>query len=131
MQKSLQVLLQCLFMYIKTQVENLYGSDSFFTLDQIMHLHIIFHELALTQGSCYIELPEWITKKKAVIYPKNPNEECFKWKFMTALHHEETEDHLEKIYILQHYEDQCNWMLEFQLTGIRYEVNPDLDLQKK
>ena len=53
--------------------------ESGFMLHQIMHLHINFHKLALTRGSSYIKLPEWIARKKTVINPKNNNEKCFKW----------------------------------------------------
>ena len=61
-------LLQRMFEHIKAQVENPQMSESGFTLDQIMHLHINFHKLVLTRGSFCIVLPEWIAKKKAVIY---------------------------------------------------------------
>ena len=59
-----------MFVVIKTQVENSQLPESSFTLDLIMQLHIKFHKLALIRGSSYIELPEWLTKKKAVINPK-------------------------------------------------------------
>ena len=39
-----------IFDQIKTQVENPRMLESGFTLDQIMHLHINFHRLTLTQG---------------------------------------------------------------------------------
>ena len=41
-------LIQRMFAYIKTQVENPQMPESGFTLDQIMHLHINFHRLTLT-----------------------------------------------------------------------------------
>ena len=64
-------LMQRMFVHIKTEIQNPRMPESGFTLDQIMHLHINFRRLALTRGSSYIKLSEWITKKKAVIYPKN------------------------------------------------------------
>ena len=79
--------------HIKTQVENPRMPKSGFALDKIMHLYINFHRLALTQGSSYNELPEWITSKKAVVNPQNKDEECFKWAFIAALHHEEIKHH--------------------------------------
>ena len=102
-------LIQRMSEHIKTQVENPRMPESgFITLDQIMHLHINFHRLALTQGSSYIMLPEWMAKKKAVINPKNNDEKCFKWGAIAALHHEDTKHHPERIDLLQHYEDQNN-----------------------
>ena len=55
--------------HIKTQVENPQMPESGFTLDKIMHLYINFHRLALTRGSSFIELLEWIKTKNAVINP--------------------------------------------------------------
>ena len=46
-----------MFAHIKGQAENPRMPESSFTIDQIMHLHINFHELALIRGSSYIELP--------------------------------------------------------------------------
>ena len=55
--------------YIKAQTENLKFPQSGFTLDKIMHLYINLHRLVLIRGRSYIELPEEIKSKKAVINP--------------------------------------------------------------
>ena len=82
-----------------------------------MHLYINFHKLALTQGSSYIKLPEWIAKKKAVLNLKSNDEQCFKWAVIVALHHKEIAKDPQRISKLQHYEDQYNWnKLEFPLA---------------
>ena len=75
--------------YIKAQAENPRMPEGGFSLDKIMRLYVNFHRLALIRGSSYIELPEWIQNKKAVINPQNKDEECFKWAVIEALHHEE------------------------------------------
>ena len=67
-------LMQCMLAHIKTQVENPRMPENSFTLNKIMHLYINFHRLELTRGSSYIELPEWIQRKKAVINPQNKDE---------------------------------------------------------
>ena len=57
--------------------------------DQVLFLDVSFHQLNLTPGSSHLPLPDWISNKKAVINPKNEeDEECFKWAIITALHHE-------------------------------------------
>ena len=64
---------------MKTQVEDFTLPKCGFTIDSIIHLDINFHQLQLTRGSSYIELPAWIVKKKAATNPKNgKDEECFK-----------------------------------------------------
>ena len=59
-------LIERMLAYINAQTENPKFHESGFTLDKIMHLYINFHRLALTRGSSYIELPEWIKSKKVV-----------------------------------------------------------------
>ena len=103
----------------KTGIENPALPKSGFTLDSIMHLDISFHELQLTRGSSYIELPAWIANKKAVINPRNEeDEECFKWAVLAALHHEEiSKKTSERISKLEPYSDLYNWKgLEFPVT---------------
>ena len=95
-----------MFVHIKAQVVNLVISERRFTIDQIMHLHIKFQESELVQSSFYIEVAEWIAKKKEVISPNNNNEQCFKWAVIAALHHEDLKHYLKKISLLQYYEDQ-------------------------
>ena len=71
----------------------------------------------LTRGSSYIDLPEWIQNKKAVINPQNKDEECFKWTVTAALNHEDIKDHPERISLLRPYEKQYNWKgLEFPVS---------------
>ena len=94
---------------IKTQTGNPKFTDSGFTLDKIMHLYINFHKLALTQGGSYIELPEWLKNKKAVVNPQSNDEECFKWAVIAALHHKDIKHHPERITLSRSYEKQYNW----------------------
>ena len=65
--------------HMSQQIENPALKDSKFVFDRIMHININFHRLNLTRGSSYIPLPDWLTKKKAIINPKNSDQECFKW----------------------------------------------------
>ena len=100
--------MQRMFTHIKMQVENPRMPESSFTLDQIMHLHVKVHKLALTRGSSYIKLPGWVARKKAVINPKSNDEKCFKWAVIAALHHEEIPKDPQRISKLHHYEDRYN-----------------------
>ena len=76
-----------------------------------------------------MKLPEWIASKRAVISPKNKDEECFKLAVIAALHHEEIKHHPERISLLKHYEDQYNWNglkfpLAIQKIGKFEKINP-------
>ena len=78
-----------MFAHMKTQIENPALRNSRFVFDEVLFLDVNFHQLInLTRGSSYISLPDWIGNKKAVINPKNENdEECFKWAVIAGLDH--------------------------------------------
>lgn len=63
---------------IKTLVKNPRITESGFTLNQIMHLHVNFSKLPLTRGSSYTELPKWMLMKRAIINGKNNGKQFFK-----------------------------------------------------
>ena len=42
-------------------------------------MDINIHRLNLTRGSSYIPLPEWLSRKEAIINQKNLDVKCFKW----------------------------------------------------
>ena len=124
-------LIQDILAHIKIQVENPQMTESGFKLDKIMHLYINFHRQALTWGSSYNELQEWIESKKAVINSQNKDEECFKWAVIAALHHKEIKNRSGRISLLEPYENQCNWeRLEFTISIKKIDKfeknNPDM-----
>ena len=89
-------IIQEMFTHMKMQIENPALANSRFMFDRVLFLDINFHKLKLTRGSSYLLLPDWISSKKAVINPKNKeDEECFKWAIVAALHHENFDWHLE------------------------------------
>ena len=63
--------LEQMFVYIKTGIEDPLLPKFGFSLHSIMQLDINLYELQLTRWNSFIELPAWITNKKTVINPKN------------------------------------------------------------
>ena len=109
--------LSVMFTHIETQVEHPALPKSGFTLDRIMHLDIDFHKLELTRGSSHVELPGWVAEKKAVINPKNEDEECFKWAMIAALYHEEIGKDPQRLSRLRPFAERCDWEgLEFPVA---------------
>ena len=95
---------------MKTQIENPALANSSFVFDQILHIDVNFNQLNLTRGSSYIPLPKWISHKKAVINPRNEeDEECFKWGVIAALHHEEIGKDPQRITKLKPFENNYDW----------------------
>ena len=67
------------------KMESFVGSG--WTLVKIQNLKLHFAEFKTLKGSSYVELPEWIKNKKAVINILNTTDnECFKWCITRAIH---------------------------------------------
>ena len=69
---------------MKFQIENPALLNSRFVFDEVLFLDTNFHRLNLTRESLYLPLPDWLTRKKAIINPHNNDEECFKWVVIAA-----------------------------------------------
>ena len=72
-----------------------------------------------------------IALKKAVINPKNKDEECFKWAIVAALHHEEIGNNPERISKLKPFADQYNWKglkfpMDYKKSSKFEKNNPDI-----
>ena len=59
-------------------------------------------------ANSYIELPKWISDKKATINVKNNDNKCFKWAVLAALHHSEN-THINNVYTYTKYENELNF----------------------
>ena len=70
--------------HMKGQIENPALLNSRFVFDKVLYIDVDFHQLNLTRGSSYLPLPDWLMKKKAIINPRNEDQECFKWAVSAA-----------------------------------------------
>ena len=83
--------------HMAQQIENPALRNSKFVFDRVLNMDIDFHRLNLTRGSNYVPLPDWLTKKKAIINPKNSDMECFKWAVIAAMNWEEIGNNPERV----------------------------------
>ena len=81
----------------KYQIENPTLLKSRFIFKEVLYMDINIHQLNLTRGSSYLPLPDWLALKKAIINPKNEDQECFKWAVIAALEFQNIESHPERI----------------------------------
>ena len=102
--------------HMSQQVENPALRDSKFVFDGVMQMEISMHRLNLTRGSSYIPLPLWLSKKKAIINPKNLDMKCFKWAVIAALKWEEIDRDHQRVSKLRRY-DNFDW------DGINFPVS--------
>ena len=118
--------------HMAQQIENPALRNSKFVSDRVLHMDIDFHRLNLTRGSSYVPLPDWLTKKKAIINPKNSDMECFKWAVIAAMKWEEIDRDHQRVSKLKRYEGEFDWSgLEFpvSLRDInKFERNNEIDV---
>ena len=94
---------------ISYQIENPTLLTSRFIFEEVLYMDINIHQLNLTRGSSYLPLPDWLASKKAVINPKNADQECFKWAVIAASRWEEINDNPERISKLKRFEADFDW----------------------
>ena len=63
---------------MKYQIENPALLNSRFIFEEVLYMDKNIHQLNLTRGSSYLPLPDRLAHKKAIINPKNEDQECFK-----------------------------------------------------
>ena len=88
------------------QIENPALRDSRFIFEEVVGTNEDFHRFNLTRGSSYLPLPDWLSRKKVIINPKNSDMECFKWAVIAADRWEEIDKHLERISKLRKFEEE-------------------------
>ena len=103
--------------HMKEQIENPALLNSRFVFDEVLFTNIDFHQLNLTRGSSYVLLPEGLANKKAIINPKNEDQECFKLAVIAALRWEEIGNNPERISKLKRFEKDFDW------SGIKFPVS--------
>ena len=103
------------------------GSGWYFK--EIVHLEIHTADFNPMRGSSYIQLPDWIMRKKAILSIKNKDERCFLWCVLRYLHPRDRNEF--RLTDLKQYENSLN------TKGIKFPVrvkdiskfeklNPDL-----
>ena len=102
--------------HMSQQVENPALRDSKFVFDRVMQMEISMHRLNLTRGSSYTPLPAWLSKKKAIINPKNLDMKCFKWSVIGSMKWEEIDRDHQRVSKLRRYDD-LDW------DGINFPVS--------
>ena len=46
------------------------------------------NKISLSRGGSFIDSPEWLKNKKAIINPKNNDDKCFQYTLTVALNYE-------------------------------------------
>ena len=110
--------------HTKGQIENPALLNSRFVFDEPLFTNVNFHQLNLMRGSSYRPLPNWLACKKAIINPRNEDQECFKWSVIAASRWGEINNNPQRISKLKRFEKDFDW------SGIGFPV-PIKDIKKK
>ena len=102
--------------HMAQQVENPALRDGKFVFDSVMEMDINIHRLNLTRGSSYIPLPDWLSRKEAIINRKNLDMKCFKWAVIAVFKWREIEGNVQRISKLR-WHDDLDW------DGINFPVS--------
>ena len=103
--------------HMKGQIENPALLNGRIIFDEVLYIDVNFHQLNLMRGSSYLPLPDWLTKKKAIMNPCNKDQECFKWAVIAASRWEDKDSHPERISKLKRFEADFDW------SGIGFPVS--------
>ena len=94
--------------YQENLEEKMSGSE--FVFDGINSLYYDLNKISLNRGGgSYINLPEWIDNKKAIINPKNNDDKCFQYALTVALNYEQIKNHPERISKIKPFINNYNW----------------------
>ena len=94
---------------MKYQIENFALLNDRFIFEEVLYMDINIHQLNLMRKSSYLPLPDWLARKKAIINPKNEDQECFKWAVIAALEFQNIESHPERISNLIKFSNKYDW----------------------
>ena len=67
-------------------IESLQGRGSGWIFDEVLHFDILTNVYKPLAGSSWVPLPKFLASKKAIINPKNTDQECFKWAVTEAVY---------------------------------------------
>ena len=89
------------------KLKTIKGSDFVFESVDLMDYKL--HRVRLNRGGSYIKSPRWLENKKAVINPKNENDdESLRWSVICALNYNEImTKEFEKVFEKNKHEDKC------------------------
>ena len=76
------------------------------SLEEVEHVAVQTVAYQPLQGSSYIELPDFIKRKHAVVNVKNHDKQCLKWSLLACLH--PVDEHRERLSHYVKYKDELN-----------------------
>ena len=95
---------------IQREMEEFYARGSNWALRRIKSLEVRLNRYIPLRGASYMELPDYIRKKRAIINVKNQDNKCFLWAILSALH--PAHDNAERVTNYTKYQHEFDGALE-------------------
>ncbi|CAH3194816.1 unnamed protein product, partial [Porites evermanni] len=108
-----EIVVDCMSKILE-DIEEFTQNGSGWYFKEVLKLEVNTIKFNPIKGSSYINLPDWITNKKAIVNIQNKDEKCFLWCILRYLNPKET--HEERIKDLEKYEFSLN------TTGITFPM---------
>ena len=103
----IEELFESLLQNYQKDLEESMRRGSYFFIDSVDLLYYHLNKISLgRKGKSYIDSPKWLKNKKATIYPKNNDNNCFQYATIAALNHKQIKNHPERISNLKPFIDQ-------------------------
>ena len=98
---------------IKKNLKKLMGRNDFIS-DSVEMMYYKCHKANFRHGGSYMDLPDWLKRKKATIKPKNIDNKCFQYSETVALNFGEIKWDLDRVSNIKPFINKYNW------KGINY-----------
>ena len=84
--EDIETFLKEAYAQLDKHVDKFTNDGSGWILDNVLSLSVNFSKYTPLKGSSFIELPDYLKTKKAIINVKNEDQECLKWALLSCLH---------------------------------------------
>ena len=101
--------MQKAFAAIEKRIEKWTREGSGWTVTKVLNVHLDFAKYTLLKGSSYLDLPDKLKSKKAIINVKNNDQQCLKWALLSALHPIDHGSHPDRVSKYKQYENELNF----------------------
>ena len=94
--------------YQEALEESMKGSEFIFDSINLLHYHLQKASLKRIRSS-YIDSPEWLKNEKAIINPKNNDDNCFQYALIVALNYQNIKKNPQRISNIEPFINQFDW----------------------
>ena len=106
---AIDAAVQKAFTDIEKRIEKWTREGSGWTVTKVLNVYLDFAKYTPLKGSSYLDLPDKLKSKKAIINVKNNDNECLKWALLSALHPVEHGRNPDRVSKYKQYENELNF----------------------